>query len=256
MKYWLLNIAYDDSFFGFQNQPNVRTVQGEILRALSPIGVKKVYGSSRTDAHVRSASSIIEIEHEDGQKVCKIVDSIDGIAVLGYLGSEEFINLRRNLTKEYLYYCDRRLDSKNLRKTVKEFMNGSFESFSKDATKRVILSRILFSIRGSHTIFLFEGKSFSWNFVRIAAESISRRAEGRISDRDWNDMILGKKKANLKGDPHNLILFRTKAPFKFVSYQSKNIGFLKSRIFQDFFWLYSVCENPSDITNIPDFLEK
>lgn len=256
MKYWLLKIAYDDSFFGFQNQPNVRTVQGEILHALSPIGVKKVYGSSRTDSHVRSASSIIEVEHEDGRKVCKIVDSIKGIAVLGYFESNEFINLRRGLSKEYLYYCDRKLDRRSLKRAIREFMKGGMEYFSKDPAKKVILSRIIFSIRDSYTIFMFEGKSFSWNFVRIAAESISRRAEGKISDNDWSDMLSGRKRTIYRGDPHNLILYRTIAPFEFVSYHSKNIVPLKSRIFQDFFWLYGVCDSPTDITDIPYFVEK
>lgn len=256
MKYWLLKIAYDDSFFGFQSQPNVRTVQGEILRALASIGVKKVYGSSRTDSHVRSASSIIEVEHEDGRKVCRIVDSIKGIAVLGYFESKEFINLRRNLTKQYLYYYEGKLDRRGLTKAIGEFKEGGIEYFSKDPTKKVVLSKIMFFIKDSYTIFLFEGKSFSWNFVRIAAESISRRAEGKISEKDWRDMLLGRKRANYRGDPHNLILYRTRSPFEFVSYDSKNIVSLKSRIFQDFFWLYGVCDNPSDVTVIPDFIQK
>ncbi|MEM0134754.1 MAG: hypothetical protein QXU18_05925 [Thermoplasmatales archaeon] len=255
MKYWLLNIAYDDSFFGFQIQPDVRTVQGEILRALSPIGIKKVYGSSRTDTHVRSASSIIEVQHDDGHKVCKIVDSIKGIAVRGYFESDEFINLRKTLTKEYLYFCDRRLNERNLKKAVKEFLKGHIESFSKDPSRKVILSGISFSVRNSYTIFLFQGKSFSWSFVRIAAETISRRAEGVISDDEWNDMLSGKKRSRYRGDPRNLILYRTRAPFSFVNYESRNITKLKSRIFQDFFWLLGVHENARDFTKMPDFLE-
>lgn len=255
MKHCLLEIAYDDSFFGFQVQPDVRTVQGEILRALSPIGVKKVYGSSRTDSHVRSASSIIEVEHADIRKVCKIVDSVKGVAVRGYFESAEFVNLRRTLEKEYLYFCDRRLNEECLQSTTAEFLRGKMESFSKDPAKKVVLSRIRFHVGNTHTIFLFQGKSFSWNFVRIAAESIIRRSEGKISDEDWNALLSGKKVAYYKGKPNNLILYRTKAPFKFNAYRSRNVNELKSRIFQDIYWISGINDDASEVVKSLEFLE-
>ncbi len=254
MRYCLLKIAYDDSFFGFQIQPNLRTVQGEILKALAPIGVNKVYGSSRTDSHVRSASSIIEVAHSDPLKVCKIVDSIKGIMVRGYFETDEFVNLRKSLQKEYVYFCDRRLNKRLLQRVIKQFLEGKLESFSRDPAKKVVLSRILFSVGSSHTVFLFEGRSFSWNFVRIAAESIIRRSEGKIGDEEWRQLLSGHRKARYKGSASNLILYRTSTVFEFKPYESRHIREMKSRMFQDFYWLTGIDTGAREITNSIDFI--
>jgi tRNA pseudouridine38-40 synthase len=254
MKYCLLEIAYDDSFYGFQVQPDVKTVQGEIVKALAPIGIKKVYGSSRTDAHVKSASSIIEVEHDDVKKVCKIVDSLKGIAVLGFYEADEFVNLRKKFEKEYLYFCDHGLNKKVLQRTIREFLKGKLESFSRDPSKRVALSKIEFSIGKTHTIFLFEGRSFSWNFVRISAESIIKRSDGSVSDEEWSELLSGKRRPRYKGKPNNLILYRTKTPFEFKRYESRNLATLRARIFQDFYWISSIDDTVRELTDSINFL--
>ncbi len=256
MKYCLLNIAYDDSFFGFQVQPDLKTVQGEILKALSPIGVRKVYGSSRTDSHVRSASSIIQVEHDDVAKVCRIVDSIRGIAVRGYYETDKFVNLRKNIEKEYIYYSDTALNRRQTQRAVREFLKGKLESFSRDPSKRVVLSEISYSLNETHCIFRFTGKSFSWNFVRIAAETIIKRSEGVISDEDWANMLAGNERSRYKGNAHNLILYRTKAPFKFNRYESRNLTVLRSRALQDFYWLFGLDEGIEDVVRSLEFIEK
>lgn len=256
MKYCLLNIAYDDSFFGFQIQPDLKTVQGEVLKALSPIGVRKVYGSSRTDSHVRSASSIIEVQHDDLNKVCRIVDSIRGIAVRGYYEADEFVNLRKTVEKEYIYYSDRTLSRGSLQRTVREFLRGRLESFSRDPSKKVVLSEISFSLSKTHSILRFTGKSFSWNFVRIAAETIIKRSEGVILDDDWAKMLAGNERSRYKGNAHNLILYRTKAPFMFDPYESRNLNVLRSRALQDFYWLYGLDEGLADVVRSLDFIDK
>jgi tRNA pseudouridine38-40 synthase len=256
MRYCLLRIAYDDSFHGFQSQPNVRTVQGEILKALAPVGVRKVYGSSRTDSHVRSASSIIEVEYPDVDKICRIVDSIKGIAVMGFYQTDEFVNLRRALEKEYLYVSFLSLEAKTVRKVIAEFLEGNLESFSKDPTKKVEISRIRFFSGKSHTIFVFYGKSFSWNFVRIAAESIIRRSQGKIDDEEWLDLLYGRKRARYKGKAENLILYRTRIPFELKNYESRNLVDLKTRAYQDFYWLSGLVDGVSDLTSSLKFLRE
>lgn len=255
MKYCLLNIAYDNTFYGFQVQPNVSTVQGEILKALFPIGIKKIYGSSRTDSNVRSASTVIEMECEDVSKVCKIVDSVKGVVVRGYFESDSFVNLRHSLQKEYLYIHNSQLNKKTLQKTIREFMKGNVSEFSKNPEKKVILSKISFSIKKSHSLLLFRGKSFSWNFVRIAAETIIRRSEGEIDDAEWSDLLSGSKRSRYKGNANNLILLNTRSPFKFADYRSKNLKVLRLRIFQDFYWLAGFDGVTGDLAESLDFIE-
>lgn len=60
-------VEYDGTdYFGFQNQPNVPTIQAELERVLSKI-VKEpvtVYGSGRTDAGVHASGQVINFRTE------------------------------------------------------------------------------------------------------------------------------------------------------------------------------------------------
>lgn len=254
MRYCLIRIAYDDSFHGFQVQPTVRTVQGEILRALAPLGIKKVYGSSRTDSHVRSSSSIVEVEYPDVKKVCKILDSIKGIAVTGFYQSEEFVKLRKVLEKEYVYLTLRSLESERVGKAIDEFLQGKMQSFSKDPSKRVAITRITFFSGKQHTILVFRGRSFSWNFVRISAQSIIERSDGTIGDEEWQGLLAGRIRARYKGRAENLILYQTLAPFEFNKYESRNLPLLKARMYQDFYWLSGIGDPVVDLNDSYRFI--
>lgn len=64
----LLNFSYDGTnFYGYQKQPNKRTVQGEIEKVLSTLFQEevKIYASGRTDAKVHALNQYanFKIEH-------------------------------------------------------------------------------------------------------------------------------------------------------------------------------------------------
>ena len=64
----LLNFSYDGTnFYGYQKQPNKRTVQGEIEKVLSTLFQEevKIYASGRTDAKVHAINQYanFKIEH-------------------------------------------------------------------------------------------------------------------------------------------------------------------------------------------------
>ncbi|MEM0128493.1 MAG: hypothetical protein QXO03_05370 [Thermoplasmatales archaeon] len=236
----LLKIAYDDTFHGFQIQPDVRTVQGEILKAITPLGITRVLSSSRTDSHVRSAATIIEVEFDDALKLCRIIDSIDGIAVTSYSTSESFLNLRSRIKKEYWYISPLHTDEAKLSKAIGEFLEGNISNFSRDRTKKVMLETISDVSGETFTLLKFLGKSFSWNFVRIAAESILRRSLGQVTDEDWDDMLHGKKYSRFKGSPENLILVDVKTDLAFTSYESKKIQKIRASTLAQVAWSHFV----------------
>ena len=65
----LLTIEYDGSgFFGWQKQPSVRTVQGELERVLSAVcgSEVKLNGTSRTDAGVHALGQRASFKGEYG----------------------------------------------------------------------------------------------------------------------------------------------------------------------------------------------
>jgi tRNA pseudouridine38-40 synthase len=205
MKFCLLNIAYDDSFHGFQKQPERRTVQGEILNALMPIGIDKVVVSSRTDSHVRSCSNIIELKTDDCLKVCRIVDSIEGIFVRGYVVSDEYVKLRGKVIKH-----------------------------------KEIQDKVSLDIFTSYSTFTFIGMSFSWNFVRISVENIINRSRGKIDDEEWSELLQGKRKFRFKGKAENLILFRTELGLEMKEYQSRKLNFMKQKEILSLYWLKGI----------------
>ena len=68
MKYFAKINYLGTDFHGFQVQPGLRTVQGELCRALDEAsGVPcKVTGCSRTDAGVHANEFCLTIENEGG----------------------------------------------------------------------------------------------------------------------------------------------------------------------------------------------
>ncbi len=240
MKYCLLEIAYDNTFHGFQVQPGLRTVQGEILKKVKPIGVDKIYGSSRTDSGVRASSNILEIKYDDCLKLCKIIDSIPGIFVISYANSENFVRLRGRTKKYYLYLHDKRLNHDKLAGAINEFMNSDISKFSRNPEKKVILDSLTFKIFDNYTALVFVGRSFSWNFVRISAENIIRRSENIIDDDEWQGLLRGNTKFRYKGKANNLILFKTELDFKMNPYNSPKLMRISFEQKVILYWLFGL----------------
>lgn len=240
MKYCILEIAYDDSFHGFQKQPEIRTVQGVILDKLKPLGITKIYGSSRTDAGVRSSSTIIELQYEDCYKICKIIDSINGIYVLSYAESDHFIKLRGNQTKVYVYVYPKPLEEETLKHVINELISSTLSNFSRSPDKKVILDSLDFRIGLNQTLLIFRGKSFSWNFVRIASETIIKRVEKAINDSEWNDLLNGRRRYRFKGKASNLILIKTKINLPMKKWNSSKNDYLYNKYLVLNYWLKGI----------------
>jgi tRNA pseudouridine38-40 synthase len=80
MNYKLL-IQYDGTdFHGWQSQDGLRTVQGELERALSLIEGNKVnvYGSGRTDAGVHAEGQVASVEIQREITPEKLRNAING----------------------------------------------------------------------------------------------------------------------------------------------------------------------------------
>ena len=74
----LLTIEYDGSgFFGWQKQPSVRTVQGELERVLSAVcgSEVKLNGTSRTDAGVHALGQRASFKGDPKEEVQKMLQS-------------------------------------------------------------------------------------------------------------------------------------------------------------------------------------
>ena len=89
MKNVLLTIEYDGSqFHGWQEQPNQRTVQGELQKALSEITGQeiKVNGTSRTDAGVHALGQCCSFSGEFGIPLDKLMLATNNLLSQGRTG--------------------------------------------------------------------------------------------------------------------------------------------------------------------------
>jgi tRNA pseudouridine38-40 synthase len=107
-----LKIAYDGrDFHGFARQPDVRTVEGEVLFALKKAGIIETteaagfQGASRTDAGVSALGNVIafDTEVEDDSLVGRFNDAAKGVWAWAVANLPPKFNARRARVRWYRY---------------------------------------------------------------------------------------------------------------------------------------------------------
>lgn len=226
----LLTIEYDGSgFAGWQRQPDVRTVQGEIEAALSRVcGIPvTVNGTSRTDAGVHALGQRASFKGDFGIPVEKIAFAANNIlsgggrlgAVRGdvrILKAEEVpadfharfdavgkkyryiientpeVNIFR---RKYCYNVDRPLDADAMRRAA-AYVTGTrdFASFqSAGGQPRQTTVRTVSSLeidrRGDDIIMEIAGDGFLYNMVRIIAGTLVETGLGLRSPEQMKQTI-------------------------------------------------------------------
>ena len=182
-----LKVAYNGrEFYGSQIQPDVRTVEGDILKVLKKEGIEATNLGflSRTDRGVSALSNILKLEVKEELNLRKMTHELEDIWVYGVTNDR----LDLPLMKTYRYYLfDNEYDENLIRKGL-SFFNGNhdFFSFSKfnglEETKRNIEAG--YRKEGQIYIFEFKGKGFLWQMIRRIVGSIVDYVEGNLSEED------------------------------------------------------------------------
>ncbi|MBN1946732.1 MAG: tRNA pseudouridine(38-40) synthase TruA [Bradymonadales bacterium] len=76
-------VAYDGTdFFGWQIQPTVRTVEGELTTALARISqrISKVQGASRTDAGVHAEGQVIHFDYQGRMTAAELLRGLNALS--------------------------------------------------------------------------------------------------------------------------------------------------------------------------------
>ena len=82
MQNYLLNIEYSGkNYSGWQIQPNVKTVQGEIVKAINIISVTEInlIGSGRTDAGVHALGQVANFQFNQELDLYKFKHSLNSL---------------------------------------------------------------------------------------------------------------------------------------------------------------------------------
>lgn len=242
MGRYRLDIGYDGTAYGgWQVQPNARTIQGELERALKTITGEtvKVHGSGRTDAGVHAREQVAHFDLELDRACNELQRGMNAlldpdVRVLQVLSESGDFHARRSaLGKEYRYFIwnaqvmqpalrlyrahvRRPLDAKAMNFAA-ERLEGlhDFAAFSANPLRPVESTvRNLFELRvikrGPEVTIVASSEGFLYKMVRSLAGFLVRVGEGELAP-EFADAILasGRRTAVVPtAQPQGLFLWR------------------------------------------------
>ncbi|MGD9678296.1 MAG: tRNA pseudouridine(38-40) synthase TruA [Vulcanibacillus sp.] len=221
-------ISYDGSeYCGYQIQPKLKTIQGEIQKVLTEITKSdiKVYASGRTDTGVHAKKQVINFYHDSNIPSERwaialnmllpddiVVNTVEempldfharyDVRVKTYrysINNQSVCNVfRRDFTLHYPYFLD-----VGLMNNASKLYIGSHDFSSYSSVKaKLNRERIIYDSEvwkeGDEIIFQISGNGFLHNMVRILMGTLIQVGNGKISADEFQ-LILEKKDRKLAG---------------------------------------------------------
>lgn len=241
MRY-LITLAYDGSKYkGYQKQPRVKTIQGELERALKEINNDKqvdISASGRTDAKVHAYNQKAHFDLDIKITCDKLKQALNSlipgdIYVKSVVEVKDDFHARFNvkakeyiykinmgeynpLEKDYVYQYNKRLDLVEMERALK-YLEGEhdFKSFSKtddekeDYVRTIIQTNIIREIKDvNHFTISFLGTGFLRYQVRNMVGLLIEIGEGKRKSEDILEILEAKdrRKAGITAPGEGLYL--------------------------------------------------
>jgi tRNA pseudouridine38-40 synthase len=241
MRYFI-TFSYDGSKYnGYQKQPRVKTIQGELEKALKTINDNEkvdVYASGRTDAGVHALSQKAHFDLKTsicpdnllralnslvpGDIYIKNVEEVTDMFHARFnVKAKEYIykiNMGEYdpIEKDYVYQYNKRLDVVEMERALK-YLEGThdFKSFSKtdeekeDFVRTIIQTNLLRDMKNVNKITIsFLGTGFLRYMVRNMVGTLIEIGEGKRRSEDIINIIeaLDRRKAGKTANPEGLYL--------------------------------------------------
>lgn len=188
-----LKFAYDGTLFhGFQRQPNVVTVEGDLVRAMAKVGVIKSHrecgyrGSSRTDTGVSALGNINSFKTSfKTDEICSAINSkMEGIWAYSAVEVPDAFNPRAARQRWYRYYLARAgQDMKLMDEIAGRFVgvhdfSGHARKDKRNPMRKI--DSIGISDAGMFHAVDFRAESFLWNMVRRIVWMMNEGGSGRL----------------------------------------------------------------------------
>lgn len=221
MKYAFKIAYFGENFFGSQFQPGLRTVEGEVRKALQDLGIdSKPRFAGRTDAGVSAFGQVFAIESEK-ELLPRILNSAlpSDITAWAFKRVESNFNPRKATSRTYVYvFLDEDYDLENMKRAV-ELLKGThdFSNFTRGwrGGKRHVFNANI-KKEGDFLIFEIEANAFTYNMVRCIATAL--RFVGMGKDVRWFEKMLKPEDHRERvppAQPEGLILKDVKYDFDF-----------------------------------------
>ncbi len=241
MRY-LMTFAYDGSRYkGYQKQPNEKTIQGEIEKALETINSNtpiSIYASGRTDAGVHAYNQKAHFDLDNNMTPEKIKTALNSLLPSDIyiknveIVSEDFharfnvkakeyiymINMGEYnpIEKDYVYQCNKKLDVVEMERALK-YLEGThdFKSFAKsdeekdDYVRTIVQTNLIRDLKNVNKVTIsFLGTGFLRYQVRNMIGVLLEIGEGRRKSEDIIDILAAKDrtKAGKTASPEGLYL--------------------------------------------------
>ncbi len=217
----LLKFAYDGTkFYGYQRQPDLPTVEGEILRVLRENGIAEdMKSASRTDRGVSALGNVILIHtNMEPRKVIGILNSnLDRIYFHSF--SLHNLNPRHAEKRWYRYHLfDFNYDLKKLKYAARMFEGEhDFKNFTRARKNTVVrIDKISVKKEGNMIYIDFFARNYLWNLIRRLVAAMVKYASGM----EFGEEIFEKRMNFGIAPPEPLVLMDVRYPFPF-----EHIGF-------------------------------
>ena len=240
MRY-LITFSYDGSKFkGYQKQPRLKTVQGEIEKALKELSNKdiSISGSGRTDAGVHALNQRAHFDLDmnitcdklqkalnsllsDYIYIKKVEEVSDDFHARFNVSAKEYIykiNMGEYspIEKDYIYQYNKKLDLVEMERALK-YLEGThdFKSFSKadeekeDFTRTIIQTNLIRNVKDvNRFIISFLGTGFLRYQIRNMVGLLIEIGEGKRKSEDILEILEAKdrRKAGITAPPEGLYL--------------------------------------------------
>lgn len=247
-----LRVAYDGTaFYGFQRQPDLRTVEGELLRVLSRLGIirdaesSNFKGASRTDRGVSAFFNVVSFDPEYREDLIRpevLNHHLRDVWVLGVAEvPKEFHPRFWARSKTYRYYLvDEGFDEKVMRECASLFIGThDFSAFSRlEPGKNPVreLLRVEVNRRQGYYVIELEGRSFLWEMARRIVNALRFCGLGLLEAGEIERMLEGMYEKKIPpAPPEGLVLWNIR--YEGIAFRGDDRGIKKAK--RDIFERYS-----------------
>jgi tRNA pseudouridine38-40 synthase len=225
-------IAYDGSqFYGFQRQPNVRTVQEELEKTLLKLNSFEetvVHGSGRTDAAVHALGQVVHFDLRERRKEEQLrfaldtqspadisileVEEVDSDWHSRYNNHEKTYKFRLDVgrsrspfKRNFATYYPYTLDVEKMKSAIVKLIGThDFTGFTakgssvEDKVRTIIVAEIIEKKEDEEIEFIFSGNGFLYKQIRNMVGTLLKIGNGKFPV-SRIDEIIKKKDRNLAG---------------------------------------------------------
>ena len=245
MRYALKFGYIGKNYNGYARQPNLRTIEGDIINALEKSKIiddlagARLRVASRTDSGVSALGNALALntDYRKNELIPALNAHLEDIWFYGIHKVDDEFNPRHAKERWYRYSLnDAGFDIKRIRESAELFLGThNFSNFAKleDNDPHRTINSIEVSSHDNLIILDFKAQSFLWQMIRRLVNAILEVERGKITRDDIKSALSTDKKFDFGlASPEPLILMDVRYDFDFEIDKIK-LKYLKENILKN-----------------------